>query len=456
MKTSSPVTGFENGAVPTSVRWHIVALLVMFSFMTWFNRISMPVAYDEAIKDRVGISEEAMGSVYSTFLFAYMICMTPGGWFIDRFGVRLALVVMGLGSGLFGALTGLAGLPALVAAGLVLPALFAIRFLMGMFSAPVYPACSRTISFWIPKGQRAWANGLVQSAAAVGIACAFPVFGTLIDFVDWPAAFMISGTVTALLALLWHFYAPDHPAQHAAVNQAERHLIASEAATAAASDTSSTPKTGEQVAGDWLSLFRNRSLLLLTISYAAVGYIEYLFFFWMHYYFEKVLDLGKEESRTYAAILHLALAAGMIAGGWLADRCRSMWVHGKGRAMVPMLGMMAGALFLWLGLLNHETGWIVCCLALALAGVGASEATVWTTAVELGGRQGATAAGICNTGGNLGGLLAPVLTPLVSHTVMAQFGVTEAAGWQWGISLGSVVCLLGASLWWWIDADERK
>src|SRR5262249_44239487 len=53
----------------------------------------------------------------------------------------------------------------------------------------------------------------------------------------------------------------------------------------------------------WHSLFRHRSLMFLTISYGAVGYIEYLFFFWMHYYFDDVLKLGKVESRVYAAVL---------------------------------------------------------------------------------------------------------------------------------------------------------
>ena len=100
---------------PTWVRWHIVALLVSYSFMTWFNRVSMSVAYDEQIKTQTGMSPEAIGSVISAFLFAYMICMTPGGWLIDRFGPWAALVVMGLGSALFGALTGIAGLPALMA-----------------------------------------------------------------------------------------------------------------------------------------------------------------------------------------------------------------------------------------------------------------------------------------------------------------------------------------------------
>ena len=79
-----PLTG--EPTQPTRVRWHIVALLVSFSFMTWFNRVSMPVAYDEHIKEQSGITPAAMGYVYSAFIFAYMLCMTPGGWLIDRWG----------------------------------------------------------------------------------------------------------------------------------------------------------------------------------------------------------------------------------------------------------------------------------------------------------------------------------------------------------------------------------
>src|SRR5262245_24977861 len=175
---------------PTRVRWHIVALLVSFSFMTWFNRVSMSVAYDEQIKRESGISPEVMGYVYSAFLFAYMIFMTPGGWFIDRFGAWKALVVMGVGSALFGALTGLAGHPAIIAAGLLLPALFVFRSVMGIFTAPVYPASSRLVSHWLPSSQRALANGLVQGSALIGIACTFPIFGGLMDWCGWPAAFV--------------------------------------------------------------------------------------------------------------------------------------------------------------------------------------------------------------------------------------------------------------------------
>ena len=56
-----------------------------------------------------------------------------------------------------------------------------------------------------------------------------------------------------------------------------------------------------------------------------------------------------------------------------------------------------------------------------------------------------TAAGLCNTGGNAGGMIAPVVTPWVGASL----------GWPWAIALGSLVCLLGAGLWFRIDPRER-
>jgi MFS family permease len=417
------------------LRWQVVALLVCFSFMTWFNRVSMSVAYDERIQEQCDISPEAMGYVYSAFLFAYMVFMTPGGWFIDRFGPWAALVLMGLGSGVLGALTAVAGLPALVAAGLVLPLLLVIRSVMGVLSAPVYPGSSRAVSHWVPVDQRAWANGLVQSAAAVGIACAFPVFGALIDWLDWQAAFVVSGTVTGLLALAWMAWGADYPAQTDFANEGEP-------------PNSGVRPAADEVGSDWWALLRNRSLILLTVCYAAVGYVEYLFFFWMHYYFEKVLLLGKTESRVYAAILTLSMAVGMVVGGWAAGRLTRRYGSQIGHTVVPVVGLSAGAALLVLGVLAEQTEWMVTYLALALAAVGAVEAPVWTTAIELGGRHGGTAAGICNTGGNAGGLLAPIITPLVSGWISRQFDLSEQTGWQWGICLGSAIALAGALLWW--------
>jgi MFS family permease len=412
--------------------------------MSWFNRVSMSVAYDEHIRDELGISELAIGYVYSALVVAYVICMAPGGWFADRVGTRVALTVMGLGSALFVALTGVVGLaarpvPATVAA------LLAVRAALGAFTAPIYTGSSRAIACWFPARQRAGANGAIMAAAVLGIAACPHAFGTLLDLFAWPTAFVLTGVVTALLALLWVWYARDLPAQHPRVNLGEIRWIRPDESnepphdvrSGAAVDGDARPplRDGPEVADAraWRAILTNRNLILLTLSYAGVGYFQYLFFFWMHYYFEGVLKLGRYESRDYATILYLAMAAGMFLGGWLADYLALAWGRRRGRAVVVVSGMLAGAALLGGGLFASQPGWIVLWFALGLAAVGATEGPLWATALDLGGRRGATAAGIFNTGGNAGGVLAPVVTPLVSM----------AYGWPWGIGLGSLVCLAG-------------
>src|SRR5260370_26054671 len=91
---------------PTRVRWHILALLMALCFLSHFNRVSMSVAGNDRIMEQYSISPTKMGAVYSAFLLIYSIAMIPGGFFIDRCGARIALITMGFGTALFGALTG--------------------------------------------------------------------------------------------------------------------------------------------------------------------------------------------------------------------------------------------------------------------------------------------------------------------------------------------------------------
>src|SRR5262249_23906689 len=111
----------------------------------------------------------------------------------------------------------------------------------------------------------------------------------------------------------------------------------------------------------------------------------------------------------------------------------------------PVVGLLGSAGFLFVGLWAREPAWIVVWFSLAMASVGMCEGPMWATAIELGGRQAATSAGIFNTGGNVGGFLSPVVTPWVS----------EQFDWKIGISLGGVACLIGVVLWFWIDPAER-
>jgi sugar phosphate permease len=424
----------------SAVRWRVVGLMMAASFLSWFNRVSMSVAGTERVMEQYGISPTQMGFVYSALLFSYAICMTPGGWLIDRRGAWAALALMGFGSALCIMLTGVVGL-VIVGSGAMWLALIVIRAVTGVCMAPIYPGCGRVIARWLPPRQRALANGLVNGAAPVGIACTFVGFGTLIDHFDWPAAFLITGAITALLAVVWWAYATEDPARHPNVNTAELELIRGRLLSATAA-----PAASRSVSRwDWLRLLQNRSLVLLTISYAALGYFEYLFYFWTEYYFRDVRHLGSETSRLYATVLNLAMGGGMMVGGLISDRLLRAWGYRWGRAAVPVAGMLLSAALLGLGLTLDDPQALVACFAVALAAGGACEGPCWATAIELGGRRGGTAAGIFNTGGNLGGLLAPVVTPWISGRL----------GWQWGLALGAIACLVSVSLWLGIDPQER-
>lgn len=394
-------------------RRKILLLLMALCFISHLNRISMAMAGDSRIMKQYGLSPEQMGWIYSSFLLVYTICMVPGGLFIDRFGARTALIVVGVGSAFFGFLTGAVGW--LVPSGFVLVALMLVRGTMGFFTTPLHPGCARAVGLWMPISAQSLTNGWVTGAALLGIASTYWIFGRLIDAFDWPGAFATTAAVTLLIALAWAVVS-----RQAQVNPRAAALESERAARV-----------------DWSVLLRNRRLFLLTLSYAAVSYFQYLFFYWMHYYFSDVLKLGKATSEFYAAIPPLAMAIGMPTGGWLSDLLDRRTKTGLGRGWVPLVGMIAGGLLVLGGVMTRDPVWSVTWFSLALGVVGTCEGTFWSTAIDLGRGQGGTAAAIVNTGGNAGGFLAPILTPWISRTIH----------WQAGIGLGGVICLLGALCW---------
>ena len=147
--------------------------------------------------------------------------------------------------------------------------------------------------------------------------------------------------------------------------------------------------------------------------------------------------MEKAQSRYFASFPNLALAAGMLLGGWLADRTARWLPSGAGRTLVPKVGMSLSAGLLVCGVFAHDRFWIVLWFTLSMGSLGLCEASFWTMAIEVGRERGGTAAAIMNTGGNGIGLLAPMITPWVGAHL----------GWGWGLGLGAVISLLGALCW---------
>src|SRR5262249_16439902 len=140
-----------------AMRWRMVPLLMLFAGLAHFNRVSISVAGAEQIIRPGFIDATQMGFVYSAFLLLYTIFLVPGGWLVDRLGPYAAWMIVGFGSAVGAALTGMIGLafPSAIA---LLAGLLVVRAVMGCCNAPLHPSGARLAANWVPPHGVALAN----------------------------------------------------------------------------------------------------------------------------------------------------------------------------------------------------------------------------------------------------------------------------------------------------------
>jgi len=416
-------------------RWLVIALLMGYAAIGHFNRVGISVAGDEMFIPLLKIPETRMGWVYTAFLILYTIGMLPGGWLIDRIGSARALALFGVTMGSFVILTGALGWLTTNPSGLFV-GLLVIRGLAGICNAPLHPGAANVVSEIMPPGRRATANGMVTAGALIGIACCYPAFGWLMDTLSWQWAFVAGGSMLFAYGVLWHLVATPllkPPAELSESRDLELQAPAREARV--------TLRT----------LMSNNTLWLLTLSYAAYGYFQYLFFYWLGYYFKEILEIPPVQARWATTWIMLTMGVGMAVGGRLTDVAGNWLGTVRGRRTIVITGMGLGAVFGLAGVnstfivsrlaaLGIEAEAFVCisvCLALSMAAVGMCEGVFWTTATDIGGRSGGLAGAFMNTGGNIGGLISPVLTPIVA----------ERFGWPIAIGLACAISAVGGLTW---------
>jgi MFS family permease len=395
-----------------------------YAALAHFNREGLAVAGTEVFINQLGISEVEMGWVYTSFGIVYTTLMLPGGWLVDRFGSAKVLTWLGLTMGtvvaLTGALTWLSHNPASLLIGLLL-----LRGFTGACSAPLHPGAAHVASDVVSDQHRATANGLRTAGALIGIAFSYPVFGWLMDTLGWPGAFVASGGVLFAFGVLWKVVAsPSLPAPQPSVSVV-------------------TAETDSRAA--WL-LLRQGNLWLLSLSYAAYSYLQYLFFYWLDYYFKSVLHVSNMDSRRASFYIFLAMGAGMVIGGLgTGAMCKRFGTNG-GRRCIVMTGLILGALFARLGVRMEDYFSVSVCLAISMGLLGMCEGVFWTTATDIGGPARGFAGAFLNTIGNIGGFIAPVLTPFMAQSM----------GWPNAITVACVIAGFGGLIWFWIKPPPMR
>ena len=133
---------------PTRVRYKVLAVACCLAFLTYINRLGFGVAASE-IKHDLGLNDEQMGYLASSFLLAYGLFQMPGGLLADCLGGRCLLTVLVAGWSLLSVATAL-GLYFRAGTSGAFVFLLVLRFVFGILQAAEFPSLSRVMADWMP------------------------------------------------------------------------------------------------------------------------------------------------------------------------------------------------------------------------------------------------------------------------------------------------------------------
>jgi MFS transporter, ACS family, glucarate transporter len=433
---------------PTHVRWNMVALLTLITALTYLDRLNLSIA-GKYIQDDFRFSNQTMGWILSAFVWGYALCQIPAGWAGDRFGPRRMMTLAILWWSVFTALTAIAPrLPLARWIGLV-PAFFAVRFLVGVGEASAFPNSNKIVAHWMAFKRR----GIGSSLQLMGIGLGGTVTPVLIAAVmkrwGWPMSFYVSAALGVALAAVWHFYATSRPEEHWGVNAAELALIREQV-----HEQSAAPKVtrfpaairpGPKRNPPWKKFLTSRSAWGLMLSYFCEGYPNYVYYTWFFLYLVRERGLSVTQGSFWGTTPFIAALILSPLGGTFSDFAVLKWGLGRGRRTAAAAGMAVSAVLLASGAHTANNPVAILLLAGAMGFNLFATSTWWATCIDLAPNYSGSLSGLMNMAGNAGGAAAPILTAFIA----TRFGWTRA------LDFAALVTFAGAMLWGLVNASER-
>ncbi|MFD1541368.1 MFS transporter [Nonomuraea guangzhouensis] len=335
------------------------------------------------------LTKTEQGSLVTVFALVYLLCQIPGGLLADRFGSRRLLVVSLALWSVFTALTGVAwGLVAL----LVIRALFGVG--QGLFPGASFKALSERTT----PARRATAAGAMLAASQLGAGLAPLVVAPLLLAFGWRQTFWVTAAAgVAIGLLLWALLPAPLPAGLNGSGDLAR------------------------PAPPLRSVLRAPSVWKFAALFCATNMLGYGMITWVPSYLLEARGISLLQTGLYAAIPGLVMTVTVILGGWLFDR----YFHDRARLyVIPLLLCTAVLLVLMLRAETAAGFTLFQTLAMAVGGLsmmGILGMPVRALPPEVIG----SGMGVVNVGGQVAGVIAPVLMGwLVDHySYTAAFGL---------------------------------
>lgn len=360
----------------SSYKWWLVGMLWFVCFFNYADRQAIFSVFP-LLGREINLTDVQLGIVGSAFTWVYAAAGPFAGWVGDRLSRKTVVL---------GGLIAWSLITVATALSTQYGHLVTFRALEGLGEAFYFPASMALISAFHGPETRSRAMSLHQSSVYAGTIAGGTFAGYLGQYYGWRAGFYTFGIGGALLGLaLWRLLREP---------EAKEEKVA--------------PVPIREV-------FSHPMVPVLILTFIGANFVALIFLTWMPTYLFRTFKLSLTMAGfSSTAFLQIASVLGVLFGGWLADRFAAR--RTGGRALTQAFGLLGGVPFLFL------TGWTidVGVLIFAMTGFGFCkglyDANIFATLYDyVPPERRATAVGIMNSLGWLGGGVAPVAIAAASQ-----------------------------------------
>jgi ACS family hexuronate transporter-like MFS transporter len=396
-------------------RWRICALCFFATTINYVDRQVLGVLAPE-LQRVIGWNEIQYSNLVNAFQAAYAIGLLVAGGFMDRVGTRIGYAVA---IGVWSVATmGTALVHTVLGFGVA-------RFVLGIGESGNFPASIKTVAEWFPKKERAFATGIFNSGANIGAVVAPIVVPWLTVHYGWQAAFLVTGSLSALWLIPWLImYRP--PRQHPRLSKVELNYILSD-----------PPEPVEKI--PWVKLLAHRQTWAFVIGKFMTDPIWWFIMFWLPKFLNSRYGLSLTELGWPLVIVYNMSTFGSVAGGWLSARfLKRGWTMNRSRKTAMLICALtvtpimfaASASRLWMA---------VALVGLATASHQGWSANLFTLSSDLFPKRAVgSVVGIGGFGGAVGGMVIATFTGFVLQFTGSYVPMFIIAGTVYLIALGII------------------
>ena len=386
-------------------RIKVIILSFIAVFICYIDRVNISVAIIP-MQEQFGWSELQVGIVLGTFYAGYMISMTVGGYFADKYGGKKVLGYALIIWSLFTILT-----PFFAYSGLWW--LIFIRILLGIGEGVTFPAWHSIYARWIPFKERTRAVGFTNSGIAAGTVFGYVVAAIIIANYSWEWVFYSFGIMGIFWYFFWNRVVTSYPEDNKNLSQEELQLIQAEAP--ASSIPPSIP---------FFKLIKNGPFIAIAVATFCNNWALFTFISYLPKFINAPItdggmgiDLGSSAFIYSLLLPSLVAMFSLILGGYISD---SLIKKGyrviNVRKSVNSIGFFGSAIFLYLISLQDtlfNAIFLLCliqlCTGICAGGFGVNHA-------DLGPKYTGTLVGISGSIGMIAAIFSPIVAGLILET----------------------------------------